>query len=114
MAQMGRPKAVIDKQHFEDLCSYQCTEEEIAHFFRCSVDTIARWCKREYGVTFAEVYKKLSAVGKSNLRKYQFELAKKNANMAIWLGKQYLGQRDDAAEDKDKENDARHITVEFV
>jgi hypothetical protein len=25
----------------------------------------------------------------------QFKLAAKNASMAIWLGKQYLGQRDE-------------------
>jgi hypothetical protein len=27
-----------------------------------------------------------------SLRRYQFDLAKKSAVMAIWLGKQYLGQ----------------------
>ena len=32
--------------------------------------------------------------GKISLRRYQWELAKKNATMAIWLGKQFLGQRD--------------------
>ena len=29
-----------------------------------------------------------------SLRRYQFQLAQKNTAMAIWLGKQYLGQRD--------------------
>ena len=31
----------------------------------------------------------------------QFKLAEKNAGMAIWLGKQYLGQSDDPAGEHD-------------
>jgi hypothetical protein len=29
-----------------------------------------------------------------SLRRTQFKLAEKNATLCIWLGKQYLGQRD--------------------
>lgn len=91
---MGRPRKEIDRTQFEKLCSIQCTAEEIASFFDCSHDTIEAWCKREYKETFSVVHKKYSAGGKMSLRRYQFELAKKFPNMAIWLGKQYLGQRD--------------------
>ena len=91
---MGRPKINIDKDQFEKLCYIQCTSEELAGFFDCSVDTICNWCKKTYGETFSETYKKKSASGKMSLRRYQFKLAEKNVAMAIWLGKQYLGQRD--------------------
>lgn len=91
---MGRPRKEIDQKIFENLCGYQCTLEEIAGIFECSPDTIERWCKREYKETFAEIYKKHSMKGKMSLRRYQFKLAEKSAAMAIWLGKQYLGQRD--------------------
>lgn len=94
MARTGRPKKEIDETQFKKLCGLQCTEEEIAGFFDCSVDTIERWCKRVFKQTFAEAFKNYSAGGKVSLRRYQFELAKKNAAMAIWLGKQYLGQTD--------------------
>ena len=90
----GRPKKEIDKKIFENLCGLQCTLEEIAGVFDCSADTIERWCKREYGETFAEVYKKHSAKGKTSLRRIQFKLAEKSAAMAIFLGKNYLGQKD--------------------
>ena len=33
-------------------------------------------------------------MGKISLRRKQWQLAEKSASMAIWLGKQYLGQRD--------------------
>lgn len=95
MARMGRPRKEIDQQVFENLCHLQCTEEEIADFFKCSVDTIGNWCKRTYKTTFSEAYIKYSAGGKISLRRTQFKLAEKSAAMAIFLGKQYLGQKDD-------------------
>ena len=91
---MARPRTEIDRTQFEKLCGLQCTLYEIAGFFGCSEDTIERWCKREYKTSFAETFKKKSGAGKISLRRYQFKLAEKNATMAIWLGKQYLGQRD--------------------
>ena len=94
----GRPQKEIDKKIFENLCGLQCTLEEIAGVFDCSVDTIERWCKREYRETFAEVYKKHSAKGKTSLRRTQFKLAEKSAAMAIFLGKNYLGQKDNIIE----------------
>lgn len=91
---MGRPKIEIDQLQFEKLCSIQCTLVEIADWFECSEDTIERFCKETYNKTFAESFKKHSSGGKTSLRRAQFALAKKNATMAIWLGKQYLGQKD--------------------
>lgn len=90
----GRPRKEIDNKIFENLCGLQCTLEEIAGVFDCSPDTIERWCKREYKETFAETYKKHSAKGKMSLRRTQFKLAEKSAAMAIFLGKNYLGQSD--------------------
>ena len=94
MAKTGRPKKEISIESFEKLCAMLCTEEEIASYFNCSVDTIGRWCKATYGETFAESYKKHSASGKISLRRYQFNLAKTSAAMAIFLGKNILGQSD--------------------
>lgn len=111
---MARPRKEINREEFRKLCVLQCTEEEIAGWFECSVDTIERWCKREYHETFAEIYKRYSADGKTSLRRYQFALAKTNATMAIWLGKQWLGQRDDFTQATDAVDNKRHITVEFV
>jgi len=91
---VARPRIEIDKAAFENLCAIQCTLNEIAYFFSCSDDTIERWCKREYGEGFAVVYKKKSSKGKISLRRTQFKLAETNTSMAIWLGKQILGQKD--------------------
>ena len=94
MKKLGRPKKEINVQQFENLCGLQCTLEEIAAFFDCSVDTIERFCKREYKNTFAEVFKLKRGIGKISLRRSQWKLAEKYPAMAIFLGKQYLEQTD--------------------
>lgn len=98
-SKMGRPRKEINKTEFEGLLQLQCTKEEVAAFFDhmlggCSADTIERWCKEEYGETFAAVSAKKRELGKISLRRMQFQHAKKNASMAIFLGKNYLGQSD--------------------
>lgn len=91
---MARPRKEINFEQFKKLCALQCTLEEIAGFFDCSIDTIERWCKRELKTSFADSYKKYSVSGKISLRRWQFKMAETNVTMAIWLGKQYLGQKD--------------------
>ena len=91
----GRPPKKINQQQFEALCGIQCTEEEVLEVLDCSRDTLNKWCKETYdGETFCQVFKKKSAGGKASLRRRQWQLAERNTSMAIWLGKQYLGQRD--------------------
>lgn len=84
----------INQQQFESMCGIQCTKEEIANIFRVDADTLNTWCKKTYDETFSAIYKKHSDTGKMSLRRYQYKLAEKNPSMAIWLGKQWLGQKD--------------------
>ena len=90
----GRPKKEIDKPTFEGLCKIQCTKDEICNVFDCDEKTLTRWCKETYSEGFSDVYKKKSATGKASLRRLQFKLAERNPGMAIFLGKNYLGQSD--------------------
>ena len=85
---MARPRKEIDYVAVEKLASIQCTQEEIANFLEMSVRTLQR------DEEFCRIYKKGQDNGKMSLRRYQFKLAEKNTAMAIFLGKQYLGQRD--------------------
>ena len=90
----GRPSVEIDKEQFEKLCAMQCTSKEIAGYFSCSHDTIERWVKKTYGMTFSEIFDEKRVGGLISLRRSQFRLAESNAAVAIWLGKQLLGQKD--------------------
>ena len=85
---MARPKIKIDYSIVEKLANIQCTQEEIANFLDISVRTLQR------DDEFCRIYKKGQDNGRMSLRRYQYKLAEKNTAMAIWLGKQYLGQRD--------------------
>lgn len=94
MRETARPRKEIDAELFENLCSIFCTREEIAHVMKCTEPTIRAWCKRHYGMGFEEAFEKFSADGRISLRRIQMQHAEKSAAMAIFLGKNYLGQRD--------------------
>ena len=101
---MARPQKEIDKKAFENLCGLQCTKEEICAWFELTDKTLERWCKRTYKAGFSEVFRQKRGKGKISLRRAQFRLAEKNASMAIFLGKQYLGQLEQPAPDRTSEN----------
>ena len=84
----GRPKIEIDYVTVEKLANIQCTQEEIASFLGISSRTLLRDEK------FKELFAKGRENGKMSLRRIQWKHAEKSATMAIWLGKQYLGQKD--------------------
>lgn len=74
----------------------QATAEEIAGAFRVDFDTLNARIKEEFGCGFSELKKLLGngADAKIALRRNQFKLSESNASMAIWLGKQWLEQKD--------------------
>ena len=95
MANKGRPRKQIDKTEFEKLCFLQCTEREFCSWFDVSDETLNKWCKENYdGRTFLDVFKEKRENGLISLRRTQFQLAEKSPAMAIFLGKNLLGQTD--------------------
>lgn len=84
----GKAPLEIDVELIRSLAGIQCTMKEMAGCLRCSVDTLER--------RYIDVIREAQEQGRKSLRRYQLELAKKSAAMAIFLGKQYLGQRDES------------------
>jgi len=69
-----------------------CTQDELAGFFGVSLSTIERLFKTPDG---EEAAQRGYNLGKIRVRRQQLNLLKEgNVTMAIWLGKQFLGQRD--------------------
>lgn len=84
---VGRPKLNIDGEKISKWISYGATVREIADAENCSEDHIH--------TIFRDNITKGKAQRNIRLRKAQFELAwGGNCSMLIWLGKQYLGQKD--------------------
>lgn len=95
MSKTGRPNKEFNKDEFEKLCGIMCTQNEICSFFNTTDKTIANWCKRTYKLSFSDCIKKYSSQGKISLRRAQYKSAiRGNVTMQVWLGKQWLGQRD--------------------
>lgn len=96
---MARPKKILDYELIEKLANILCTQEEIASISGCDVRTLQRDSE------FCRVYKKGQDGGKTSLRRAQFKSALSgNSTMLVWLGKQYLNQRE-IPEDTEKSID---------
>jgi hypothetical protein len=104
----GRPfkPPEIPPEKITELASICCTNEEIAQICGFSEDTLMR--------NYAELVKNGKAHTHANLRRRQFEILGTNtpqaATMAIWLGKQILGQSD-KTESREERN--MSITVHY-
>lgn len=91
---MARPKKEIDYKLAEKLSQIMCTQEEIANILEVSTRTLQR------DAEFCRIYKKGQDTGKMSIKRKQFDVAinKGNTTMLIWLGKQYLGQKEQPEE----------------
>ena len=117
----GRPRKEFDKKAFTDLVGLGCSQEEICWYFRdengkvANVDTLSRWCKRTFGSNFKEYYAKNGGMAlKIKLRRNQFKLSEKSAAMAIFLGKNYLGQKLDAILKAARDNADKGSELEYI
>lgn len=92
----GRPPKITATEkvlaEIHALAGIQCTQREAAAVLGVSVGTFNAFMKRTAAAR--EAWNNGGENGKASLRRNQFNLAKTNAGMAIWLGKQLLGQRD--------------------
>lgn len=85
----GRPRKKIDLDDVRSLAAECNSQEEIAKVLGINIDTIHN--RKD----IHEAWEEGHAMMKLNLRHWQFESAKSgNVQMLIWLGKQYLGQKE--------------------
>ena len=91
---VGRPKVNIDIKELQKLCTLNCTMPEIASFFNMPLRTLEDRFKNDTDVRTA--IENGRNKGKLSVRRKQLQIMDEtnNATMAIWLGKQLLGQRD--------------------
>jgi len=91
---MGRPPKQIDWNLFEDLCKIQCSQQEIANMLHINRETLRIRAKDHYKEDYQAIFERFSDGGKVGLRRTQLKLAQRHAGMAIFLGKNWLGQKD--------------------
>jgi hypothetical protein len=89
---MPRPEAKIDLVELEKLCGMQCTDEEVAAFFRVSTRTIER---RRLRKPFRDIMDQARAKGRASVRRHLFRLANAgNIAAIIFLAKNVIGYKD--------------------
>jgi len=91
----GKAKREIDWDLVKKLCQIQCTQEEICAFIDISEDALRAGAKEIYDLQLKELFADWRLGGNCSLRRKQWHLADTSAAVAIFLGKQYLGQDDD-------------------
>jgi hypothetical protein len=91
----GRKATPIDLIGLEKLCAMHCSDEEIAGWFGVSVRTIQNRRKQP---KFGDVMRRGKAKGGISIRRAQMQMVEDGSvPMAVWLGKNMLGQRDTVA-----------------
>ena len=89
----GRPKTDISLDDLQNLCRLNCTMPEIAAFFDIPLRTLEDRYTNDPEVRAAIDHGR--ELGKISLRRKQIQIMEDgNSTMAIWLGKNLLGQRD--------------------
>lgn len=95
---MGRPKKNLTHKEWDSvkyMCMIHCTGEEIAGVMQMDYDTLNRICKEKFGYAISEYIKRNQSNGKMSLRRIQWKSAENgNVTMQIFLGKQWLGQKE--------------------
>ena len=94
----GRPKVVINWKKVDNFLKAQCTGTEIAGQFGISPITLYRAVREKFNVVFDVYAQQKKEAGKGILRAVQFKSAMDgNPTLQIFLGKQYLDQKDKSA-----------------
>lgn len=87
-----RSHARVKVSEIRALSHLQCSDAEAAAHFRISLKTWKELLRID--TKAKEAWENGRQFGKTSLRRKQFRLAETSAPMAIFLGKQYLGQNE--------------------
>ena len=110
----GRPSIEVDLKKITELCRFMLADYELAAALGMSPRTFTN--KKAENPAIAEAMEEGYNMGKRSLRSRQLQIAMGgNVAMLIWLGKQYLGQKDKTLHGNDPEapfNDIDNLTAE--
>jgi len=98
----GRPRIKLDPKQAKIFGYFRATYDTMAEQIGCHVDTI-RAAMQDEDSEFSKAYKKGFSSMKMKLSEAQVQTAieDRNPTLLVWLGKQYLGQKDNPMPDED-------------
>jgi len=98
----GRPRIELDPKQAKIFGYFRATYDTMAEQIGCHVDTIRAAMQKEDS-EFSKAYKKGFSSMKMKLSEAQVKTAieEHNPTLLVWLGKQYLDQKDNPMPDED-------------
>ena len=98
----GRPRIELDPKQAKIFGYFRATYDTMAEQIGCHVDTI-RAAMQDENSEFSKAYKKGLSSMKMKLSEAQVKTAidEHNPTLLVWLGKQYLNQKDNPMPDED-------------
>jgi len=101
---MGRPKKSINKKQFEAFMRVKPTIIDAANFFNCSHDTIERFSKDKFGVTFALLREQKAVASRFSLQRKAMQMAEKGDRvMLIFCLKNLCHWKDKIEDEEDRD-----------
>ena len=98
----GRPRIELDPKQAKIFGYFRATYDTMAEQIGCHIDTI-RAAMQDEDSEFSKAYKKGFSSMKMKLSEAQVKTAieEHNPTLLVWLGKQYLDQKDNPMPDED-------------
>jgi sulfur transfer protein SufE len=101
-----RPRKAVDKVKLKQLAGLGLSSAEMAAVLDCSKDTLERRYRQDM-----ETGRQLR---NASLRRKQYEVAVAgNPTMLIWLGKQFLAQKDQVEHSGEIDGTIHHVVVDI-
>lgn len=98
----GRKKQEIDWKKVDLMLEAHCLGTEVANHLGIHPDTLYNRVKEEFKVDFSAYSRQKKEKGKSHVKVKQYQEARiGNKQMLIWLGKNWLGQKDEPKKDQE-------------
>lgn len=108
MARPPKAQESIDKDELENLMKFSPTCREVADWFNVSENSIVRFIKNNFNLSFEELRNKSFVKTRMAIKRAQISKALKGDNvMLIWCGKQYLGQSDKVLDEDNKPSEIK-------
>ncbi|MFA4959756.1 MAG: hypothetical protein WC535_07705 [Candidatus Cloacimonas sp.] len=108
----GRPRIELDPKQAKIFGYFRATYDTMAEQIGCHVDTI-RAAMQDENSEFSKAYKNGFSSMKMKLSEAQVKTAieEHNPTLLVWLGKQYLNQKDNPMPDEDANKNYTVILV---
>lgn len=112
-----KPEIIINEEQLRSLMALRPKSQDVAAFFKCSIDTLERYLRKNFNMTFAEFREENTAGTRFSLSRTAIEKALAGDNvMLIFCLKNFCGWSNEPVKEvEEPENKYKQMsTVELI